>query len=517
MRTLALLALVLCPALRQEAADLVLRGAAIHDGSGKEGFAGDIALRGDTIVAVGEWAGEAKRTIDARGLVAAPGFIDLHTHSDSSILAEATRDNHNYAAQGCTTIVTGNCGGGNLDVGKMLDAIDRNGAGANVIHLVPHGAVRRRVFGSEDRPPTAEELERMKALVGKGMEEGAWGMSTGLIYIPGTYAKTDEIVELARVVRRRGGLYASHIRSEAGKLLDALREAIEIGEKSGCPVQISHFKCSTKEAWGRMEEACRLIEEARGRGLRVTADQYPYAASSTGLVSYTVPSWAREGGTKKLMERLGDPETGAKIRKAIAESFEKRAGADKVMIASCGRKKEYNGKTIAQIAEAEGRDPVEVVVGILKIGGAQAIGFSMREEDVLHAMRKDYVATASDGGARRPSTSERPHPRSFGTFPRKIGRIAIEEGRIPLAFAIRSATGLPAEILGLKDRGLLRAGMKADVVLFDPEAFRDRATFEDPNRYSTGVRWLFVNGVAVIADGKKTGALPGRALRRNRP
>ncbi len=511
MRFLALAALLLA-AVPQDEADVVLRGATIYDGSGGEGFAGDLALRGDTIVAVGAWKGGAKRTIEAKGLVAAPGFIDLHNHSDSSILEEGTRDNQNFTSQGCTTIVTGNCGGGNVDVGKMFEALRRQGAGTNVIHLIPHGAVRSLVFGSADRAPTAEELEKMRALVDKGMREGAWGLSTGLIYTPGTYAKTEEIVELAHVVHGYGGIYASHIRDEAGKLLESIREAIEIGEKSNCAVQISHLKCSTKEGWGKMEEACRLIEQARARGLAVTADQYPYTASSTRLEAYTIPVWAREGGQKKLLERLGDPELGPRIRKEIAESFEKRDGADRLRIASFPKMPAYNGKSIQEIARAEGRDPVEVVVGIQKEGGAQAISFSMREEDMLVAMRKDYVATASDGGARRPG-AERPHPRSYGTFPRKIGLYAIEKKEVSLALAIRSSSGLPAEILGLKDRGVLRPGAKADLVLFDPGTFRDRATFDDPNQYSTGARWVFVNGVAVIDDGRKTDALPGRPLR----
>jgi N-acyl-D-aspartate/D-glutamate deacylase len=509
----ALLALFGSLRAQEEPADVVLRGAILHDGSGREAAAGDLAIRGDTLVAVGTWTGPARRTIDARGLVAAPGFIDLHSHSDSSILAPATRDNLNFALQGVTTIVTGNCGGGNVDVARMFETIDREGAGANVIHLLPHGVIRSRVFGARKRPPTAEELERMKALVEKGLEEGAWGLSTGLIYVPGTYAETDEIVELARIVARHGGIYASHIRDEAGRVLEAVAEAIEIGERAGCPVHISHLKCATREAWGKMADVCARIEEARARGRRVTADQYPYTASSTRLSAYTAPAWALEGG--KLAERLADPEEGARLRREIAAALERRDSPDRLRIAAYARHPAYNGKSIARIAEEEGRDPVEVVVEILRQGDAQAISFSMREEDMLLAMKKDYVATASDGGARRPS-SERPHPRNYGTFPRKIGRYAIEKGEIPLAFAIRSAAGLPAEILGLKDRGFLRPGFKADVVLFDPAEFRDRATFEEPDRDATGVRWLFVNGAAVIEDGRPTGALPGRALRRNR-
>jgi N-acyl-D-amino-acid deacylase len=508
MRTILLLVLFL--ASPREEADLLLKNARIVDGSGRAAYDGDVALRGDAIVAVGAWAGGAARTIDATGLVVAPGFIDLHSHSDGAIVSPEARDNYNYTTQGCTTVVTGNCGGGTVDVAAMFASLRKNGAGTNVIHLLPHGAIRSKVFGSQRRAPTEAELGKMKALVEQGMRDGAWGMSTGLIYVPGTYAETDEIAALAKVVHGFGGLYASHIRSEARDLLASVREAIAIGEASGCPVQISHLKCSTKEAWGRMAEACALIEAARARGLAVTADQYPYIASSTRLSAYTVPSWALEGG--RLAKRLDDSRDGPRIREAIEESFEKRDGPESLLIASCEKKRDYDGKTIGAIAKEEGRRAVEVVVDILKNGDAQAIGFSMREDDMLLGMKKDWVATASDGSARRPGAH--PHPRNFGTFPRKIGLYAIEKKEIGLEFAVRSASGLPAEILGLKDRGLLKAGMKADLVLFDPELFRDRATFDKPNQYSTGVRWLFVNGVAVIADGKKTDALPGKPLQK---
>jgi len=506
-----LLAILLLGGVFDDDADLLIRGATIVDGSGREGVVGDVAIKGDRLLAVGPWKGSAKTTVEGKGLVVAPGFIDLHNHSDTSILADGTRDNYNFTSQGCTTIVTGNCGLGTVDVAKLFHGLDEKGAGTNVIHLVPHGALRSQVFGSQRRPPTAEELQKMKDLVDAGMKAGAWGLSTGLIYVPGTYAKTDEIVDLARIVHGYGGLYASHIRSEAAGLLESIAEAIEIGEKSGCPVQISHLKCSTKEAWGKMEEACAVIEKARARGLKVTADQYPYAASSTRLSAYTVPAWALEGG--KLAERLADPGDGPKLHKAIAESFEKRDGPDKLVIALFAKDKSYNGKSVDAIAKASGRDPVDVVVDILQRGDAQTVGFSMREEDMAIGMKKDWVATASDGSAKQP-TDERPHPRNYGTFPRKIGIFALEKKAFPLAFAIRSASGLPADILGLQDRGYLKPGYKADLVLFDPAGFRDQATFEHPDRYATGVLWVTVNGVAVIADGKKTSALPGKALRR---
>jgi len=510
MRLLLVLLLLLGGAFDDDA-DLLIRGATILDGTGAEGVTGDVSIKGDAILAVGAWKGTAKVSVDATGLIVSPGFIDLHNHSDTSIVAEETRDNYNFTSQGCTTIVTGNCGMGAVDVGKLFHDIDEHGAGTNVVHLVPHGAVRSKVFGSVQRPPSGTELTAMKELVEKAMDEGAWGMSTGLIYVPGTYAKTDEIVELANVVHRHGGLYASHIRSEAAGLLEAISEAIEIGEKSGCPVQISHLKCSTKEAWGKMGEACARIEAARARGLQVTADQYPYVASSTRLSAYTLPAWALEGG--KVAERLADPEQGAKLRAAIAESFARRDGPDKLVIASYAKDKSFNGKSIEAIATASGRDPVEVVVDIVRNGDAATVGFAMREEDMLVGMKKDWVATASDGSAKRPS-DERPHPRNYGTFPRKIGVYALEKKVVSPAFAIRSSSGLPADILGLKNRGYLKAGYKADLVLFDPATFRDQATFDKPDRYSAGVRWVVVNGVAVITDGKKTGALPGKALRR---
>jgi N-acyl-D-amino-acid deacylase len=516
---------VLIGAAPAEQADVLVKGAVIYDGSGQDSFVGDIAIQGDTIVAVGEWPGKAKQTIDAKGLAAAPGLIDLHTHSDmtsgsrdeSLIIDQATRDNYNYTSQGCTTIVTGNCGAGVVDVGSFFTKIDRHGAGSNVIHLLPHGDIRERVFGSVDRPPTPEELEAMKALVRKGMEEGACGMSTGLWYAPGSYSKTEEIVELAKVVREYDGIYATHIRSEDDQLIEAIQEAILIGRQSGCPVQISHLKCSTKSAWGKMEEVCRLIEAARADGVRVTADQYPYTASQTGIESYTTPAWAREGGYEKLVERLDDPEQGKKIRKAIEGTFEQYGGPDRFQIAICEHTPEYNGKSIGQIAKAADKDPVDLVVEIIKGGKetARVIAFAMQEDDLLLAMKKPFVATASDGAAAAPSAG-RPHPRYFGTFARKIGYFAIQRQVIPLGFAIRSASGLPADILRLSDRGYIKPGQKADLLLFDPDAFRDKATFKDSNQYSTGAKWVFVNGVAVVADGKKTDKLPGKALRLNR-
>ncbi len=371
-----LLMAVLIGSAPAEQADVLVKDAMIYDGSGHDGFVGDIAIKGDQIIAVGQWQGTAKQTIDAKGLVATPGLIDLHTHSDSTagssneslLVDEATRDNYNYTSQGCTTVVTGNCGAGVVNVGAFFDKLDRNGVGSNVIHLMPHGDVRSRVFGSVNRPPTDEELKAMKALIEEGMEDGVWGISTGLWYPPGSYAKTDEIIELAKVVGKHGGIHASHIRSEGAKVMEAIREVIMIAKESDCPVQISHLKCSTNVAWGKMGEVCGLIEAARAKGIPVTADQYPYTASQTGLESYTAPGWAREGGYEKLVERLDDAEQGKKICKAIADTFKRYGGPDRFQVAICKHTPEYNGKNLDEIAKAADKDPVDLVVEIIKGG-----------------------------------------------------------------------------------------------------------------------------------------------------
>jgi N-acyl-D-amino-acid deacylase len=495
-------------------ADVLLKGATIYDGSGAPAKTGDVAIRGDRIVAVGAFPVErATLEIDCTGLIAAPGAIDLHNHSDRQIVNSRTRANVNYLMQGCTTILTGNCGSGPVNAGRYYEQIDAAGAGTNVAHLLPQGALRSAVLGSAGRKPTDDELARMRELAERAMQDGCWGMSTGLIYVPSSYADTDELVEIAKIVAAHGGFYASHIRNENVELLSAVAEALEIGRRAELPVHVSHFKSSGQDAWGLVRKAAEMIEEARQQGQKVTADQYPYIASSTSLEATIIPTWAREGGQRQLIARLDDPELFERIRRGMVAGLRKRNGGEAIRIARYNPKREWVGKSLAEIAESENSEPLDVALEIIRNGGASIVNFSMSEDDVRHIMQIPWVATASDGGAKIPG-ADRPHPRSYGTFSRKIGHYSIREDVLPLEQAIRSSTGLPADIMGLADRGYLREGQFADIVVFDPQEFIDTATFDEPHRYSQGVKYVYVNGEPAVFEGQPTGALAGRALRR---
>ncbi|MEX0718296.1 MAG: D-aminoacylase [Planctomycetaceae bacterium] len=494
-------------------ADLLLKGGTLLDGTGEAGVVGDLAIRDGKIIAVGKFDGTADTTIDCAGLVVAPGFIDLHNHSDGGIVSAKARANVNFLTQGCTTIVTGNCGSGPIDVRDYFVKIDSAGAGTNVIHLLPQGTLRREVVGEAQRKATADEIARMKELAEKAMRDGAWGMSTGLIYVPSSYADTDELVAIAKVVGSHGGIYASHIRGESLELLASINEALEIGRRGELPVHVSHFKASGRESWGLIREAARMIEAARDKGQTVTADQYPYTASSTSLEATVIPTWARAGGQQALVARFDDAEVGQRLKEEIAKKLELRDGGGVIQIARYSPRADWTGLRLSEIAKKESKSPLALVEEITRGGGAAIVNFGMSEEDVRFAMKFSWVATASDGSAMTPNSTQ-PHPRSYGTFSRKIGLYAVREKVLPLEQAIRSASGLPADILELPDRGYLREGYVADIVAFDPEAFRDKATFESPHQYSTGCRYVFVAGEAAVFEEKPTGALVGKALRR---
>lgn len=491
-------------------ADLVLQGGLLHDGTGGPSSAGDLAFAKGKIVAVGKFKlGRVNQSIDCRGLVVAPGFIDLHSHSDSPIVQRETRANVNFVTQGCTTVVTGNCGFGPVDVAAYLKKIDEAGAGTNVAHLLPHGSLRETVMKQTARDPTSDELEQMRVLADQAMQDGAWGMATGLIYVPGTYSKTEELIEVAKIVARRGGIYASHIRHEGTRLPQSVEELLSIGREAKLPVHISHFKASGREAWGSLHLAIELVEKARRDGQAVTADQYPYTASSTSLEATLLPTWSREGGRKEIERRLADDGERQKIRRAVEE---KLTGHVRIQIAGYAPRREWIGQSLEEIAEHEKRPAADIVLEMEERGGARIVNFGMSEDDVRAAMRLPWVATASDGSAKIPD-GDQPHPRNFGTFPRKLGVYVRDEKVVSLEQAVRSCTGLAADILRLPERGYLRAGYAADVVVFDPQAIADRADYDHPYRYSTGVRYVFVGGVPTLFDGVPTGALPGRALR----
>jgi N-acyl-D-amino-acid deacylase len=506
--------LLLAVAADPAPADILIKGATIYDGSGRAGYVGDVAIAGDRITAVGKvQAAGSPRVIDGAGLVVAPGFIDLHTHCDSgdnSVTRPIHRLNKCYLTQGVTTVVTGNCGAGPSDVRGFYETLDKNGVGTNVAHLVPHNSVRTKAMGNANRAPTEDELHRMEALVEAGMKDGAWGLATGLIYTPGTYAKTDEIVALAKVAARYHGIYASHMRHEDTRLLEGIEEALAVGRGAKIPVHISHIKASGKKAWGLSGDAVRVIQKARADGLRVTADQYPYTASSTSLAATVVPARYRDGTSQEYRARYDDPERGPQMRKAIEADVTGREKA--IVISSFGKNRKWQGKSLADIAEMEKKSAADVAIEIEKAGGAGVVNHSMSEEDVKVYMRQPWVATASDGSAWVPGDSV-PHPRSYGTFPRKVGEYAIRDGAIPLEQAIRSATGLPADVIGFTDRGYLKPGRFADVVVFDPKTFRSPATFAQPHQYATGVKYLFVNGKAAIDGGEFKDVLAGKALR----
>lgn len=495
-------------------ADVVIKSGTVFDGSEQPGRIADVAIKGDLIVAIGSFqiAGQPK-IINAAGLHVVPGFIDLHTHCDNTgITAPERRSLLNYLTQGVTTVVTGNCGSGPIDCREYLKKLDDGKVGCNVLHLAPHNSIRDHVLGNIDRAPTEDELSKMKQLMDQAMLDGAWGMSTGLEYTPGAYSKTDELVELAKVVANRGGIYASHMRDEEAGLINSIEEIISIGRKAAIPVHISHLKAGAKVVWGKSTDAIAMIRQAQQQGLKITADQYPYLGWSTSLSAVVLPPRLRQGTSKEYVARLNDPEQIRGITQAIESSIVKYDAGSTFLIARYGPKPNWQGKTLGAIAQNEKMSAVDVVIEIERNGGASVVGLTMNEEDVRLFMKQPFVATASDGGAIVPS-EQVPHPRSYGTFPRKIGRYANDDQIISLTQAIRSASGLPAEIIGLKDRGLLKPGKIADIAVLDLNKFRDKATFDKPHQYSEGVQYLFVNGEIAIDDGKYNGVLSGRAIR----
>ncbi len=526
--------------------DLKIEGATVIDGTGAAGSRADVGIRDDVIAAVGDLSREpASSNLRAAGRVLAPGFIDMHSHSDWRLWEN--RRAESKIRQGVTTEVVGNCGfspapvatefledlrgyalylpkGMDFEwrtVGEYLRAFDAEGTALNVVQLVGHGTLRIAAMGFARRAPDQKELTRMQRLMADAMEDGAWGLSTGLIYAPGSYAATEEIVEIARVAGRHRGFYASHIRGEGATLLDAVREAIRVGREGDLPVQVSHVKAAGRPNWGRVADALALIDAARAEGLDVTGDVYPYTASSTTLRTL-LPDWALEGGVAAMLKRLGDPEVRARIRSELeapvtGQSLLDRIGWENIMIAYCATRKDAEGRRLSEVGAARGMHPLDAALELIVDGAGKAymILFQLAEADLRRALVHPMVMIGSDGSSLAPYGvlgAGKPHPRSYGTFPRVLGEYAREQHVLSLAEAIHKMTGLPARRLGLRDRGVIRVGAKADLVIFDPKRVADQATYEEPHRYPVGIEHVVVNGRLVIKDGEHTGSLPGRLL-----
>lgn len=528
--------------------DLILTGGSIIDGTGSAQREGDVRISGEKIAWTGDGPRDGAERLDISGKIVCPGFVDFHAHTDMTLLVNPACESK--ITQGVTLEVNGNCGVSDAPVvhpearerakaawsklgvelnwesmGEMLDVLQQHGSSINFCTLLGHGNVRRQVVGEEDRPATPEEVSAMQGVVARAMDEGAVGLSTGLIYPPSCYGSTDEIAALCEPVARRGGIYATHMRSEADELIASVREAIQIGEISGAKVQISHLKACGKSNHGDTLQALELIEQARARGVDVTADQYPYIATCTGLDT-AIPAWAHSGGPRAMRERLSDPSTRSGIEAEIRRDFEPggyqhdAGGMESIVISSVSTdaNRWCEGRNMAEIAKARGEEPVQALINFLleedfHIG---MVHFCLSETDVKAVMQTPYTLFGSDATARAcsgPMGTGKPHPRAFGTFPRILRRYVREQKVIGLEMAIQKMTSLAADRLGLSDRGRLQEGCQADIVVFDPESVRDTATFVEPQQLSAGIEHVMVNGDFAVKDGKLTGAKCGSVVR----
>ena len=531
--------------------DILIENGRIVDGTGNTSFHGDIGIRGDTIVEIGDLDGRrAGRTLDAGGLIVAPGFIDMHTHCDGGLGRPSSNANLNYLSQGVTTVVTGNCGGAvSLNARETRVAWEAQGIGTNAVLLVGHGDIRAEVMGNEPREATPEEIEQMRGILRQAMRDGAWGMSTGLEYIPGRYASTEEIIEVTKVVGEFGGVYASHMRNENALILQAIEENVRIGEETGVPVVVSHFKVTGKSNWGLMKDAVEVIQNARDRGVVIVADQYPYTQSSPiGLMQsfLSVPgdmeplsdlrrsrrssdlleaerAALEERYTDELRRALSDPEKRERIREVTVEgrphdpSAVAMWGWEDFSILVAEKNRHLVGTNFVDLPGAQRRDIFDIVVDlILDEPDMLYGGGSQSEDDLRHALRQEWVMVSSDGGANaivdESAEPVRGHPRDFGSQTRVLRKYSQEEGLLTLEEAIRKMTSLPASFLQLKNRGIIQEGFRADLVVFDPETVSDNATYADSRHYSSGVEYVVVNGQISIENGQYDGGLNGRLL-----
>ncbi|HTI36014.1 MAG TPA: D-aminoacylase [Vicinamibacterales bacterium] len=480
--------------------DILIRNGRVMDGSGNPWIRTDIGITGDRIAAMGRLEGAAAgRIVDAHDLVVAPGFIDVHSHAGEGLGNPALREAQPIVAQGVTTVAINPDGGGPVNLAEQRAMFERGGIGLNVAPLIGHGSVRAAVMGQANRAPTPAELDRMTALVTQALRDGAFGLSSGLFYVPGSFAKTEEVIALARAVAPFGGVYTSHIRDEADYGIGveaAVKEVIRIAEEAGVRGIVTHMKALGRDNWGKSASLLKDIDDARSRGVEVFADQYPYEASSTSLRAALAPNGIQP------------------TEPAVTDNLRRRGGPASIMIAFCRRDPSIDGKTLADIAAARQVSPVQAAIDIINGGDASIVSFNMSEADIEAIMRAPYTMASSDG-ALVPVGAGHPHPRDYGAFARRLAVYVRERKVVSLEFAIRSMTSLPAAVFGIRDRGVVRPGAFADVAIFDPATIADEATYTDPQRLATGVPTVIVNGVIVRDGGKFTGALPGRVLRRD--
>ncbi|MGQ9619303.1 MAG: N-acyl-D-amino-acid deacylase family protein, partial [Candidatus Aminicenantia bacterium] len=499
--------------------DIVIKNGRIVDGTGNPWFMGDIGIKGKFIKKIGfieERLG--RRVIDAGNLVISPGFIDVHTHAEG---IEKNPRIENYSFQGVTTVIAGNCGSHRYPLKDHFKRLKSKKISINYGSLAGHNTIRELVMGKKKALPTAEEMNKMKRILENELKAGALGLSSGLAYMPGVYSNTEELVELGKIVAKYKGIYTSHIRNQGKAIKEAIEEAIQVGEKNGIPVLISHIKLADESVWNEIWRITSPIGEARSRGVEVFLDQYPYTATSSGFES-SLPAWSREGGIEKFRERLLDKEQYEKIKSHVIQvRLTSLKGINKlqsIFIASCSWRREYEGKNLEEILEMEGKEATiengaDLIIEIVKNGDAQGIFFQMDEADVKELMKLSYLMIGSDG-AMQILNRGYPHPRSYGTYPRILGRYVRDEKVLTLEDAIRKMTSLPANTFRIKKRGLLKDGFFADVVIFSPEKIIDRATFANPHQFPEGIKYVIVNGEIVVENNKHTGKLPGMLIKR---
>lgn len=504
--------------LAQARFDLIVRGGLVVDGTGAAPRRADVGVTADRIRAVGDLAAAtAAAVVDASGRYVTPGFIDVHSHAGPGLATAALKHGRPVLAQGITTVLVNPDGGGPVDLAAQRAGYRRDGVGLNVGLMVPHGSVRNAVLGMSDRDPSPAEQARMNALVRDGMRAGAFGLSSGLYYAPGSYSKTAEVIAMAREAAPGGGSYTSHIRDEADYgvgVVAAVDEVIEIAEKAGLVGVVTHMKALGPASWGLSKTLVSHIEAARARGVRVFADQYPYEASGTGIVGALMPRWAQVGGREVMLRRITG-ELRGKVRDEVKANLARRGGADTFLVSEYDADTSIEGKRLSDLAAAAGLAPEEYALTLLERGDAGLVSFNMSEDDIALIMRQPWTMTCTDGGL-QPVTEGKPHPRSYGAFPRKLARYVRERGVVQLPFAIRSMTGLAAEVFGLKDRGVVRAGAFADLLVFDLAKVKETATYENPHQIAEGFETIVVNGRIVRAQGQFSEVLPGRVLRLER-